>query len=127
MEAAETKSWMRKHATPGLVVVIRAQAAMLDEFVLDVITEVGKGRVYVQGNHLNVVRGPRGSRSYYLTGQSCAAPKGQVKMLVPTPDNVKRAVTSPGHLLRRTSPELLDRAKAQTLELFGTEISIRIS
>jgi hypothetical protein len=114
------KAWMKKYASPGIVVVIRCGIAHLkDEYLLDEISELKpkNGRIWTR-TPLSYKAATIGR--YYYTGQSCDDPMGQVEMLIPTPNVVGAAIQGNSRINNRVVHEtLIDKAREQTSRLFG--------
>jgi hypothetical protein len=122
-----TRVWMKRHARPGLIVVVRSTLARFHEYVLDEVVEVKPraGRFYTATAH-NWGGTSDGRGWFYFSGQNAKTPTGQVDVVIPTPAVVRAAIgqTERRILSREAHKALIGRAIAQTRELWGVSAGL---
>lgn len=74
------EAWLRANAQPGCQVVIRSTQGGLLEYKLATVEAVAKGRIRLDKG------GGAGGVSFYFTGKNCFHPKGQTRLVEPTPE-----------------------------------------
>jgi hypothetical protein len=82
--AESVAQWLKEHVAVGATLVIRQTQYDQLRYIRAVVTGLGKGRFRVTP----VVRGATHplEESYYYSGKHCFHPKGQTRLVAPTPE-----------------------------------------
>ena len=91
----EIKDWMKANVQIGTVVAIRNTQGGLLHYLPAEVTRLGRGRFTVEPQE-SYGLGTGGSNFYY-SGKNCWHPKGQTRLVIPTPA-VIAAYGPPGEL-----------------------------
>lgn len=83
-EAVE--AWLRSNVVVGTEVVIRNTQGGLLQYRLARVVRVGKGRCHVAPVLPDGKEAP--SESFYFSGKNCWHPKGQTRLVIPTPATI---------------------------------------
>lgn len=90
------KEWMKANVAVGTEVVVRNSQGGFLQYARATVVRVGKGRFEVdtlgQGNLSGA------GRTFYYSGKNCWAPKGQTRLVVPTPEILAVCDGLPGAL-----------------------------
>lgn len=73
-EAIET--WLRTNAQLGVELVVRRTQFHMLEYTKAKVTGFGRGRIYTDQG------------SFYYSGKNCFQPKGQTRLVIPTPETL---------------------------------------
>lgn len=93
--AEEIEKWLRANVAIGTVVAIRNTQAGFLQYVPARIIRIGKGRFEVAREIRDSLSGA--GNTFYYSGKNCWQPKGQTRLVIPSPD-VINAYGSPGDL-----------------------------
>ena len=74
------EAWLRANAQPGCQVVIRNTQGGVLSYERATVEAVAKGRIRLDK------AGGTGGVSFYFTGKNCFHPKGQTRLVEPTPE-----------------------------------------
>lgn len=90
------KAWMKANVAVGTKVVVRNSQGGLLQYALATVVRIGKSRFEVDSlGHGNV---SGGGRTFYYSGKNCWAPKGQTRLVEPTPEVLAVCDRLPGAL-----------------------------
>jgi hypothetical protein len=89
------KDWLRSNVHIGCAVAIRNTPAGFLQYVPATVVRMGRGRFEVAP--LNSFTLSSAGNTFYYSGKNCWHPKGQTRLVIPTPE-VIAAYGNPGDL-----------------------------
>ena len=92
------KEWMKANVQIGTEVVVRNSQGGFLQYTRAKVVRIGKGRFEVNTLGRGTISG--GGLNFYYSGKNCWAPKGQTRLVIPTPEVLAVCDQLPGALGR---------------------------
>ncbi len=83
--AKDVKNWLLSNVGIGTVVAIRNTQGWILQYIPAKVVRLGKGRFEVEPLQNSCFSVGEGGNTFYYSGKNCWHPKGQTRLVIPSP------------------------------------------